>query len=49
MDGTKGSPEINLYTHGQLTFNKGGKNAQGGKDSSSASGAGKIRQSHINQ
>jgi len=28
------SPEINLYLHGQLIFNKGGKSIQWGKDKS---------------
>ena len=38
------SPVINLYTYGQVIFDKGGKNIQRRKKSSSASGAGKTGQ-----
>ena len=36
------SPEINLYTYGQLVYDKGGKNIQWKKKVSSTSGAGKT-------
>ena len=42
-------PEINSHTYGQLIFNKGGKNIQWRKMVSSASGAGKAGQPHLNQ
>ena len=42
------SPKINLHTHGELIFNKGGKNIQWRKDSPSVI-VGKVGQSHINQ
>ena len=41
--------EINSHTHGQLIFDKEGKNTNGEKAVFSASGAGKIGQLHINQ
>ena len=42
------SPEIIPNTYGQLIFNKGGKNIKWEKVSS-ASGAGKTRQLHVDQ
>ena len=42
------SPEINPHIYGQLIFNKGGKNIYWEKVSS-ASGAGKVGQPHVNQ
>ena len=42
------SPEINPHTYGQLIFNKGGKNIKWEKVSS-AGGAGKVGQLHVNQ
>ena len=43
------NPEINAHICGQLIFDKGGKNIQWGKTVSSASGAGKVGQLHVNQ
>ena len=43
------SPEIKPHTHGQLIFDKWGKNAHGGKTVSSASADGKGGQPHTNQ
>ena len=44
------NPEINPHTHGQLIFNKGGKNKKNGKKTVFlAGGAGKIGQLHVNQ
>ena len=42
------NPEISPETYGQLIFNKGGKNKEWEKVSS-ARGAGKTGQLHINQ
>ena len=42
------SPEISQDTYGQLILNKGGKNIKWKKTISSASGAGKTGQLHIN-
>ena len=42
------SPEINPHTYSQLIFNKGGKSIKWEKVSS-ASGAGKVGQSHVSQ
>ena len=41
------SPEITLYTYGQLTFDTGSKNIQWRKDISSISGAKKTGQLHF--
>ena len=45
---TTESPEINPHTYSQLIFNKGDKNIKWEKVSS-ASGAGKVGQMHVNQ
>ena len=42
-------PEVNPYTYGQLTFDKGGKNYNGEKTISSQSDVGKAGQPHVNQ
>ena len=42
------SAEINPHTYSQLVFDKRGKNIQREK-ASSASGAGKVGQLHVNQ
>ena len=41
------SPEINSRTYGQFIFDKGGKNIQGEKTVSSASGTGKTDQLYV--
>ena len=43
------SREINPHTYGQLTYDKGARIYNGEKTVSSASGAGKAGQPHINQ
>ena len=43
------TPEINLCTYGYLSFYKGGKNIQWGKDNSSINGAGKTGQLHVKE
>ena len=41
------NPEINPYTYGYIIFDKGGKNIQGAKTTSSVNGAGKTGQLHV--
>ena len=43
------NPEIKSITHGPLIFDKGGKNKNGKKKVSLASGTGKTGQLHVNQ
>jgi len=47
FDGTEDSPEINLCLHGQLIYDKGGKNMQRGKDSFFNKCVGKTGQPHV--
>ena len=42
-------PETNPHTYSQLFFNREGKKTQWEKKISSASGVGKVGQSHVNQ
>ena len=42
------NPEINAYTYGQLTYDKGGEKIQWRKTISSIIGAGKTVQLHVN-